>query len=182
MRIAFILKKRPRSGHFFCGWIVSICFALVFAGWMMSLHFPPWLSWHSEMLVFASVLLLSGALIKSHYVHGSRPILLPTIGWPMGLLCMVVAIQVTIGRIVFKGDAVVLIFYLLLCDCKEVYQLGSQEIKDFIKECSKELRHNETWKTGQPGTGRTATSPCTGQWAATSATRSATKAASACTS
>lgn len=36
-------------------------------------------------------------------------------GWPIGLLCVVVAIQVSVGRILFMGDAVVLSFYLLLC-------------------------------------------------------------------
>jgi len=38
-----------------------------------------------------------------------------------------------------------------LCDCKEAYQPSSQEIKDFIKEYSEELRHTDAWKTDPGG-------------------------------
>lgn len=38
-----------------------------------------------------------------------------------------------------------------LCDCKEAYQPSSQEIKDFIKEYSEELRHTEAWKADPGG-------------------------------
>ena len=33
-----------------------------------------------------------------------------------------------------------------LCDCKESYVPGAQEIKDFIKEYAEELRHTEAWQ------------------------------------
>lgn len=38
-----------------------------------------------------------------------------------------------------------------LCDCKEAYHPNSQEIKDFIKEYSEELRHTEAWKADPGG-------------------------------
>ena len=38
-----------------------------------------------------------------------------------------------------------------LCDCKEAYQPTSQEIKDFIKEYSEELRSTDAWKTDPGG-------------------------------
>ncbi|WP_431099403.1 GspE/PulE family protein [Polaromonas aquatica] len=38
-----------------------------------------------------------------------------------------------------------------LCDCKEAYQPSAQEIKDFIKEYSEELRHTEAWKADPGG-------------------------------
>jgi type II secretory ATPase GspE/PulE/Tfp pilus assembly ATPase PilB-like protein len=38
-----------------------------------------------------------------------------------------------------------------LCDCKEAYQPGAQEIKDFIKEYSEELRSTDAWKTDPGG-------------------------------
>jgi len=38
-----------------------------------------------------------------------------------------------------------------LCDCKEAYQPGSQEIKDFIKEYAEELRNTEAWKADEGG-------------------------------
>ena len=51
----------------------------------------------------------------NHLVKDRRPIFLPKIGWPLGVLCMVIALQVVTNRIVFAGDAVVLVFYMLLC-------------------------------------------------------------------
>lgn len=82
---------------------------------MTSVHFLPWNSWHNEVLAFASILLLSGMLVKDCLDHGKRTIFLPMMGWPIGLLCVVAAIQVSTGRILFMGDAVVLSFYFLLC-------------------------------------------------------------------
>lgn len=38
-----------------------------------------------------------------------------------------------------------------LCDCKEAHTLSSQEIKDFIKEYSEELRHTDAWKADEGG-------------------------------
>jgi type II secretory ATPase GspE/PulE/Tfp pilus assembly ATPase PilB-like protein len=38
-----------------------------------------------------------------------------------------------------------------LCDCKEAHTLSSQEIKDFIKEYSEELRNTDAWKADEGG-------------------------------
>ncbi len=38
-----------------------------------------------------------------------------------------------------------------LCDCKEAYQPNAQEVKEFIKEYSEELRHTEDWKADPGG-------------------------------
>jgi type II secretory ATPase GspE/PulE/Tfp pilus assembly ATPase PilB-like protein len=38
-----------------------------------------------------------------------------------------------------------------LCDCKEAYQPSAQEVKDFIKEYSEELRNTEAWKADPGG-------------------------------
>lgn len=115
MKIALSLKRTPLSGRFFYEGIISLGFALLLASWMTSVHFLPWNSWHNEVLAFASILLLSAVLVKARFDHGRRMILLPMIAWPIGLLCVVVAVQASTGRILFMGDAVVLSFYLLLC-------------------------------------------------------------------
>ena len=115
MKIALSLKRTPLPGRFFYEGIISLGFVLLFASWMTSVHFLPWNSWHNEVLAFASILLLSAVLVKDGFDHGRRTILLPMISWPIGLLCMVVAIQASTGRILFMGDAAVLSFYLLLC-------------------------------------------------------------------
>ena len=38
-----------------------------------------------------------------------------------------------------------------LCDCKESYEPSSQELRDFIKEYSEELRHTDAWKLDAGG-------------------------------
>jgi type II secretory ATPase GspE/PulE/Tfp pilus assembly ATPase PilB-like protein len=38
-----------------------------------------------------------------------------------------------------------------LCDCKQAYQPGSQEVKDFIREYSEELRNTQAWTTDPGG-------------------------------
>ena len=38
-----------------------------------------------------------------------------------------------------------------LCDCKEAYQPSSQELKDFIREYSEELRNTDAWKADPGG-------------------------------
>ncbi|MDO8374693.1 MAG: ATPase, T2SS/T4P/T4SS family [Polaromonas sp.] len=38
-----------------------------------------------------------------------------------------------------------------LCDCKQAYQPSSQEVKDFVREYSEELRNTEAWKTDPGG-------------------------------
>ena len=38
-----------------------------------------------------------------------------------------------------------------LCDCRQAYAPGAQELKDFIKEYSEELRHSDAWKTDAGG-------------------------------
>lgn len=114
MKIALSRKKTPPQGRFFYEGNISLGFVLLFASWMTSVHFLPWNSWHNEVLAFASILLLSGVLVKDCFDHGRRTILLPMMGWPIGLLCVVAAIQVLTGRILFMGDALVLSFYFLL--------------------------------------------------------------------
>ncbi|MDI1268996.1 MAG: ATPase, T2SS/T4P/T4SS family [Polaromonas sp.] len=38
-----------------------------------------------------------------------------------------------------------------LCDCKQAYQPSAQEVKDFVREYSEELRNTEAWKTDPGG-------------------------------
>lgn len=115
MKIISNLKKNAPSGRFFYEVVISLSFLLLFGSWITSVHFLPWISWHNEVLAFAVVLLLSSVLLGNCLAHGKSAIFLPMIGWPIGLLCAVVVIQLAIGRILFMGDTVVLGFYLLLC-------------------------------------------------------------------
>jgi O-antigen ligase len=107
--------KTPLPGRFFCDRFILSGFGLLLASLLMPLHFLPWLSWHSEILAFASMLVLSAGMIKVHHANRSRTLALPEIVWPLAVLGLVIALQALTGQIGFFGDAAVLIFYLLLC-------------------------------------------------------------------
>jgi O-antigen ligase len=84
----------------------------------MPLHFLPWVSWHSEALVFLSVCLLALATLIAWVWRepGRSPQLkLPVsiLLWPA--LCALVALQWLSGQIGFGGDALVLSLYVALC-------------------------------------------------------------------
>jgi O-antigen ligase len=83
-------------------------------GWFNADHFPPWVSWHSEIWTFAAVLWLSACLLFSKSWK-SRFIVLPYTVWPILLLAIVLIAQTIDGDIQFVGDAWVLFFYLILC-------------------------------------------------------------------
>ncbi|GAB3481523.1 hypothetical protein GCM10011496_06250 [Polaromonas eurypsychrophila] len=81
-----------------------------------------------------------------------------------------------------------------LCDCKEAYYPDAEEVKTFMAEYAEELRHSSAWKA-DPAVGtkksttaafdcmaRAASSKYAGWWAATSATRPATRDGLACMS
>jgi type II secretory ATPase GspE/PulE/Tfp pilus assembly ATPase PilB-like protein len=82
-----------------------------------------------------------------------------------------------------------------LCDCKEAYTPDAEERKLFVAEYAEELRHTKAWKADYAGEAkklyegwksrpmvRAAAQASTARWAATNATRRATRAGSACTS
>ncbi|MDB5940898.1 MAG: O-antigen polymerase [Ramlibacter sp.] len=92
-------------------------FALLFASWVMPLHFPPWVSWHNEVLAFLSATALGWALWRSVRQGGAqtRAAEIPRASILFIFLGVVVFVQAATGLITFRGDALVLEVYLLLC-------------------------------------------------------------------
>lgn len=86
---------------------------LLSMAWFAAEHFPPWISWHTEIWAFAAVMCVAGHLLFSRQwrAHGVR---LPAAGWPLAVLGIVVLMQAAGGQIVFAGDAWVFLFYLAL--------------------------------------------------------------------
>lgn len=82
----------------------------------MPLHFPPWVSWHSEILYFFSALLLAwyGLLTE---VKKDRSYLLPfpAAVLPLIALAFIAVIQGAGGQITFWGDVFVFELYVALC-------------------------------------------------------------------
>jgi O-antigen ligase len=108
-------QKASLAGRLFFQKTAALGGMFLFASWMTSTHFLPWISWHNEVLAFASMLAMSSVVIQMRWADGWSTVLLPRVVWPIGLLITVVAIQFAIGEITFLGDAAILFFYLVLC-------------------------------------------------------------------
>lgn len=84
--------------------------------WLVSSHFPPWMSWHSEVLAFFAVLLLGwGGLTRVLRSAGPRTVALPFVVWPLIGFGILAVFQKAAGLLPFWGDVWVLWFYMALC-------------------------------------------------------------------
>jgi O-antigen ligase len=109
--------KTPLSGRFSLRQtLAGASAALLIFGWLCSLHFMPWVSWHSEALAFLSVWLLALSFMPSPWqARRTAPLPIPGAALLFLGLGVVVFIQAAVGLITFWGDALVLEFYLALC-------------------------------------------------------------------
>lgn len=89
----------------------TLALAFLLLAWLNGLHIGPWVSWHSELLVFVAI--GCGALgvlsQKKWKVEKSISVPYGALIWP--LLGMVSALQLCFGLIDFHGDVVLLAFY-----------------------------------------------------------------------
>lgn len=82
----------------------------------MPLHFPAWVSWHSEALAFFAVFLLAWCgLARVLRSPGPRSVALPFVVLPFIGLALVAALQRATGLMTFWGDVWALWFYMALC-------------------------------------------------------------------
>jgi O-antigen ligase len=91
-------------------------FLFLFASWMMPLHLLPWISWHNEVLAFASGWVLLWQCLPSRRRGTPRASI--EIPWTASFfiaLALAVLIQGAAGLITFWGDVLVLELYLALC-------------------------------------------------------------------
>lgn len=85
--------------------------------WAMPLHFAPWVTWHSEVPVFAAVLIAAScAAWRAVRTNGwgSRTHL-PVMAASTVILGLVAMLQAATGLIPFYGDAWTVLLYTLLC-------------------------------------------------------------------
>lgn len=104
---ASIADQTPRKGRFSWRTPILVLGLLTYLGaWLAPNHYPPWLTFHSESLVF-SALLMSLALVSSarKWVL-DRAVLLPV------LLIGVIWLQWGAGQIAYSGEAVMSSLYL----------------------------------------------------------------------
>lgn len=96
--------------------MLMVAVVLFVLNWLVPLHFPPWVSWHSEAMVFVAVFLLSwGGLLRVLRASGPRTVALPFAALPFVGLALVAAFQRATGVMTFWGDVWALWFYMALC-------------------------------------------------------------------
>lgn len=89
---------------------------LLILSWLVPLHFPPWMSWHSEALAFSAVFLLAWyGLARVLRSDGPRTVAVPVAALPVIGLALVAALQRASGLMTFWGDVWVIWFYMALC-------------------------------------------------------------------
>jgi O-antigen ligase len=96
--------------------MLMVAVVLFILSWLVPLHFPPWVSWHSEAVAFFAVLLLAwGGLARVFRSVGPRTVALPVVALPFIGLALVAALQRTAGLMTFWGDVWAIWFYMALC-------------------------------------------------------------------
>lgn len=85
--------------------------------WAMPLHFPPWVTWHSEAPVFGAVLLTgTWAVVRELRSQGSAATTsLPSMVIALLVIGGLTILQASTGVIRFYGDVWTVLLYVLLC-------------------------------------------------------------------
>ncbi len=104
-------RKTPLTGRFaFPGGLLLAGAAAFLLGVFTTEHFPPWVSWHAEVPLFAAAAGTALAALLSR----KRPLStigLPSLGLPFLVLLVLTWLQWATGRLTFAGDALVVSFY-----------------------------------------------------------------------
>lgn len=110
------------------------CALGLFFSWVMPIHFLPWVSWHLEVLSFASAALVAwqGVISLAAKKDSTKMISFPVLVIPLVCLALIIWFQFSVGYISFFGDAVVLTGYISLCiACLSLGYAGSKNSSVF---------------------------------------------------
>jgi O-antigen ligase len=92
----------PRNGLTYVGLsLLSVC-------WLVAEHFPPWVSFHSELLAFVAL----GVLVYAQLLSATQYILLPRMAVIALTFAVIPWLQWLSGLSFFAGDAVLVSLYL----------------------------------------------------------------------
>jgi O-antigen ligase len=110
-------KRTPLMGRFSLQAALAALGAVTLVlSWLTTEHFLPWVSWHSEAVVFFAVLVLAwGAVAQMLRATVPRTIALPLASLPLIGLALIAAVQRATGLLTFNGDVWALWFYVALC-------------------------------------------------------------------
>lgn len=101
-------NKTPHQGRFSWAGLLVVFGVLAFVGaWLAPNHYPPWLSFHGESLMFFALMAFCGVLLLKR-----RPICIDGMPLLVGLLMGLIWLQWAAGQIAYSGDAAVSCLYL----------------------------------------------------------------------
>jgi hypothetical protein len=108
--------RTPLRGRFslapVLAWTGAAC---VFIALLTTEHFLPWVTWHSEAVVFAGVAIVSLAALASRQPGTAEgPIGVPSVVLPFAALFALALVQWSLGILTFGGDAVAIGLYVAL--------------------------------------------------------------------
>jgi O-antigen ligase len=103
------LHKTPREGRFsWAGFAWVLGLAVLALSWLLPNHYPPWATFHSDVLAFAAFFALAIAAAftsRLPYAVSGAPLAV------LGLIAVVLA-QLGLGLLSFHGDALLAILFL----------------------------------------------------------------------
>lgn len=111
-------QETPQTGRFsFSAFLLPAAGASLLAlSWLAPLHFPPWVSWHGEILSFFAVFLLAWyGLLSALKKDPSDLVFFPATALPLLALGLLAGTQGSMGVVTFGGDVFVFGFYMALC-------------------------------------------------------------------
>lgn len=85
---------------------------LLGVSWVQPNHFPPWLSFHSEVLAFLSVAVCISTVIHGYWPRGAGKIKLGMPESTLLVLFLMALMQYAAGTITYGGDVAVLLLYV----------------------------------------------------------------------
>lgn len=91
------------------------CAFLLAAAWLVPLHVLPWVSWHSEALAFAAVLLAAWGALRAGWHRAREGVAVPGLALLPLLLAAAALLQWGAGRIAYGGSVVTILLYAALC-------------------------------------------------------------------
>lgn len=95
---------------------VAVGLTLLGFSWLVTEHFLPWVSWHSEVVAFSAVVLLCWvALARCLQIKPPMLIAVPWLSLPFAGLTAVAVVQFAVGTITFFGDVMTVGLYCALC-------------------------------------------------------------------
>lgn len=89
--------------------------AMLGLSWLQTNHFPPWISWHSEVAAFAAAFLLALGVLAANIRRGTQTVAIPGLALVFPALMLIAVAHGLTGLATFWGDVWAFGLYMALC-------------------------------------------------------------------